>query len=90
MTELLNVLDFYVLPVVNIDGYVYTWTKVYEPILRGADEIKTNPLPIILDLTTQSTFRTECGERLAPPRLEPPALAQTPTEILMLVGAVSI
>ncbi|XP_019294650.1 carboxypeptidase B [Panthera pardus] len=27
MTELLNVLDFYVLPVVNIDGYVYTWTK---------------------------------------------------------------
>ncbi|VTJ89115.1 Hypothetical predicted protein [Marmota monax] len=28
MTELLNELDFYVLPVVNIDGYVYTWTKV--------------------------------------------------------------
>nr|XP_004655956.2 carboxypeptidase B [Jaculus jaculus] len=27
MTELLNELDFYVLPVVNIDGYVYTWTK---------------------------------------------------------------
>ncbi|KFP47475.1 Carboxypeptidase B [Cathartes aura] len=27
MTTLLNSLDFYVLPVVNIDGYVYTWTK---------------------------------------------------------------
>ncbi|XP_008846270.1 carboxypeptidase B [Nannospalax galili] len=27
MTELLNELDFYVLPVLNIDGYVYTWTK---------------------------------------------------------------
>ncbi|XP_004682181.1 PREDICTED: carboxypeptidase B [Condylura cristata] len=27
MTELLNKLDFYVLPVVNIDGYVFTWTK---------------------------------------------------------------
>ncbi|XP_005325777.2 carboxypeptidase B [Ictidomys tridecemlineatus] len=27
MTELLDELDFYVLPVVNIDGYVYTWTK---------------------------------------------------------------
>lgn len=90
MTELLDKLDFYVLPVVNIDGYVYTWTKVYEPILRGADEIKTNPLSIILGLTTSSTFRTECGERPAPLRLELTALAQTPTEILMLVGAVSI
>lgn len=28
MTKLLNSLDFYVLPVVNIDGYVYSWTKV--------------------------------------------------------------
>uniref|UniRef100_A0A8V0Z1C4 Carboxypeptidase B n=1 Tax=Gallus gallus TaxID=9031 RepID=A0A8V0Z1C4_CHICK len=27
MTKLLNSLDFYVLPVVNIDGYVYSWTK---------------------------------------------------------------
>ncbi|NXT67577.1 CBPB1 Carboxypeptidase, partial [Chaetops frenatus] len=27
MTTLLNKLDFYVLPVVNIDGYIYTWTK---------------------------------------------------------------
>ncbi|NXP45433.1 CBPB1 Carboxypeptidase, partial [Heliornis fulica] len=27
MTTLLNSLDFYVLPVVNIDGYVYTWTN---------------------------------------------------------------
>uniref|UniRef100_A0A673V289 Carboxypeptidase B n=1 Tax=Suricata suricatta TaxID=37032 RepID=A0A673V289_SURSU len=27
MTELLNKLDFYVLPVFNIDGYIYTWTK---------------------------------------------------------------
>uniref|UniRef100_A0A8D0DXG7 Carboxypeptidase B n=1 Tax=Salvator merianae TaxID=96440 RepID=A0A8D0DXG7_SALMN len=27
MTELLDNLDFYVLPVLNIDGYVYTWTK---------------------------------------------------------------
>uniref|UniRef100_A0A8D2CYR5 Carboxypeptidase B n=1 Tax=Sciurus vulgaris TaxID=55149 RepID=A0A8D2CYR5_SCIVU len=27
MTELLNELDFYILPVVNVDGYVYTWTK---------------------------------------------------------------
>ncbi|XP_053166546.1 carboxypeptidase B-like isoform X2 [Hemicordylus capensis] len=27
MTELLEKLDFYVLPVLNIDGYVYTWTK---------------------------------------------------------------
>ncbi|XP_014801313.1 PREDICTED: carboxypeptidase B-like [Calidris pugnax] len=26
MTTLLDSLDFYVLPVVNIDGYVYTWT----------------------------------------------------------------
>lgn len=52
MTELLDKLDFYVLPVVNIDGYVYTWTKVYEPILKGDDEIKTNPLSVILGLTT--------------------------------------
>lgn len=28
MTTLLNKLDFYVLPVVNIDGYIYTWTNV--------------------------------------------------------------
>ncbi|NP_999334.1 carboxypeptidase B precursor [Sus scrofa] len=27
MTEFLNKLDFYVLPVLNIDGYIYTWTK---------------------------------------------------------------
>uniref|UniRef100_A0A670Y3A4 Carboxypeptidase B1 n=1 Tax=Pseudonaja textilis TaxID=8673 RepID=A0A670Y3A4_PSETE len=27
MTRLLNNLDFYVLPVMNIDGYVYSWTK---------------------------------------------------------------
>ncbi|NXE18740.1 CBPB1 Carboxypeptidase, partial [Ardeotis kori] len=27
MTTLLNSLDFYVLPVINIDGYVYTWTN---------------------------------------------------------------
>ncbi|XP_058043774.1 carboxypeptidase B-like [Ahaetulla prasina] len=27
MTRLLNNLDFYVLPVLNIDGYVYSWTK---------------------------------------------------------------
>uniref|UniRef100_A0A8C3C7P3 Carboxypeptidase B n=1 Tax=Cairina moschata TaxID=8855 RepID=A0A8C3C7P3_CAIMO len=27
MTRLLNNLDFYVLPVLNIDGYVYTWTN---------------------------------------------------------------
>uniref|UniRef100_A0A8C3M5M8 Peptidase M14 domain-containing protein n=1 Tax=Geospiza parvula TaxID=87175 RepID=A0A8C3M5M8_GEOPR len=27
MTTLLDKLDFYVLPVVNIDGYVYTWTN---------------------------------------------------------------
>ncbi|GAB0193563.1 carboxypeptidase B [Grus japonensis] len=27
MTTLLNSLDFYVLPVLNIDGYVYTWTN---------------------------------------------------------------
>ncbi|KAF7243257.1 Carboxypeptidase B [Varanus komodoensis] len=27
MTQLLDHLDFYVLPVLNIDGYVYTWTK---------------------------------------------------------------
>ncbi|NXP58875.1 CBPB1 Carboxypeptidase, partial [Chloropsis cyanopogon] len=27
MTTLLDKLDFYVLPVVNIDGYVYTWEK---------------------------------------------------------------
>ncbi|XP_010200900.2 carboxypeptidase B [Colius striatus] len=26
-TKLLNSLDFYVLPVVNVDGYVYTWTN---------------------------------------------------------------
>ncbi|XP_028360826.1 carboxypeptidase B [Phyllostomus discolor] len=27
MTEFLEKLDFYVLPVFNIDGYIYTWTK---------------------------------------------------------------
>nr|1NSA_A Chain A, Procarboxypeptidase B [Sus scrofa] len=27
MTEFLDNLDFYVLPVLNIDGYIYTWTK---------------------------------------------------------------
>uniref|UniRef100_A0A8C6JKU4 Carboxypeptidase B n=1 Tax=Melopsittacus undulatus TaxID=13146 RepID=A0A8C6JKU4_MELUD len=27
LTTLLNSLDFYILPVVNIDGYVYTWTN---------------------------------------------------------------
>ncbi|XP_030072038.1 carboxypeptidase B [Microcaecilia unicolor] len=27
ITSLLNNLDFYILPVVNIDGYVYTWTN---------------------------------------------------------------
>ncbi|KAL8187854.1 UNVERIFIED_CONTAM: hypothetical protein K2H54_057170 [Gekko kuhli] len=27
MTHLLDQLDFYILPVFNIDGYVYTWTK---------------------------------------------------------------
>lgn len=37
MKQLLDELDFYVLPVVNIDGYVYTWTKVQE--LRRTYEI---------------------------------------------------
>ena len=50
MTEFLEKLDFYVLPVFNIDGYVYTWTKVYEQILRGTNQIKTNH-SIILVLT---------------------------------------
>uniref|UniRef100_A0A7N4PQ73 Carboxypeptidase B n=1 Tax=Sarcophilus harrisii TaxID=9305 RepID=A0A7N4PQ73_SARHA len=27
MTDILDRLDFYILPVFNIDGYVYTWTK---------------------------------------------------------------
>lgn len=39
MKQLLDELDFYVLPVVNIDGYVYTWTKVCE--LRGTCDIHT-------------------------------------------------
>ncbi|KFO32777.1 Carboxypeptidase B [Fukomys damarensis] len=82
MTELLDKLDFYILPVFNIDGYVYTWTKVYEPKLRGTDEIKTIPILII---SSTSTFRIECGGRPALPRLELPVLAQTLTETLMLV-----
>lgn len=89
MTEFLDKLDFYVLPVVNIDGYIYTWTTVKEPILRGADEIKMNH-SVTLVLTTHCTFRTACGERPVPPKLDLPALAQTSTETLMPVGAVSI
>ncbi|NXA53968.1 CBPB1 Carboxypeptidase, partial [Nothocercus julius] len=27
MTNILDTLDFYILPVLNIDGYVYTWTR---------------------------------------------------------------
>lgn len=47
MTQLLDNLDFYVLPVLNIDGYVYTWTKVltliFVPftVLRSFDLINT-------------------------------------------------
>jgi murein tripeptide amidase MpaA len=28
ITFLMNHLDFYILPVFNVDGYAYTWTKV--------------------------------------------------------------
>jgi hypothetical protein len=37
-----------------------------------------------------TTFRTECGERPVPLVLELPVPAWTPTEILKLVGVVSV
>uniref|UniRef100_A0A8D0GQC1 Carboxypeptidase B n=1 Tax=Sphenodon punctatus TaxID=8508 RepID=A0A8D0GQC1_SPHPU len=50
MTRLLDNLDFYVLPVLNIDGYVYTWTKVSNRMWRktrstnaGSSCIGTDP-----------------------------------------------
>lgn len=42
-TKLLDGLDFYVVPVVNIDGYIYTWTKVNGAIfLSRPNEIQIN------------------------------------------------
>lgn len=60
MTEFLDKLDFYVLPVVNIDGYIYTWTTVKEPMLRGADEIKINhSVTLVLTYTALSEPHVE-------------------------------
>ena len=28
MTEMLNKMDFVIMPVLNVDGYVFTWNKV--------------------------------------------------------------
>ena len=28
MTEMLNKMDFVIMPVLNVDGYVFTWDKV--------------------------------------------------------------
>lgn len=43
MTEFLNKLDFYILPVFNIDGYVHTWTKVLRVTLRDAEPGDAHP-----------------------------------------------
>lgn len=45
---------------------------------------------MVFDVTIESNFRAECGERPALLQLEVPVWAWTLTEILMLVGVVSI
>lgn len=93
MTTLLNSLDFYVLPVVNIDGYVSTWTNVSTFIfLKKTNSGKANCSNFLLVLiyTSPFYFRTACGERHALKMLVAVALVQIPTGILMLAGAVSV
>lgn len=95
MTNLLNQMDVYVLPLFNIDGYEYTHTNVscsFDP---------TKQLPIlnrssvdacmcgVLTLSTLENYRTGCGGKLAPEGQEPAALELIPTGTLTLAGAVS-
>ncbi|KAH1165404.1 hypothetical protein KIL84_022963 [Mauremys mutica] len=91
MTRLLNNLDFYVLPVLNIDGYVYTWTNVCTLFFLNknlTEWVKYCNYPLVFTCTFR--FSTACGGRHVPQTLAAAALVPTPTGILMLGGAVSI
>lgn len=89
MTNLLNTMDVYVLPVFNVDGYVYSHTTVgYN--LFDLKFILTKPNGIIeMYFYPIVNNRTGCGERLALGYPEHLAGEQIPTGTLMLAGAVS-
>lgn len=84
ITDILDNMDVYVLPVMNPDGYQYTWTTV-RPHRSG--------------ILCQSRFkrckvticpcRTGCGGRTAPSARPAPASELTSTETLTPTGAVS-
>ncbi|KAJ6669406.1 hypothetical protein lerEdw1_008215 [Lerista edwardsae] len=55
MTKLLDMLNFYVLPVYNIDGYIWTWTEVLTVHLSFFSSI---PSLLKLFKTTPTSFKT--------------------------------
>lgn len=94
MTSLLDQMDVYVLPVFNIDGYVYTHTSVCYGLLKHKFLVLQKHCYVCsVDLQrafhSLGNFRTGCGGRLVPQDLDQVALEPTPTGTLTLDGAVS-
>ncbi|ETE68103.1 Carboxypeptidase B, partial [Ophiophagus hannah] len=61
MTRLLNNLDFYVLPVMNIDGYVYSWTK--SRMWRKTRSVNAGTTCIAVGASTNPCSETYCGSK---------------------------
>lgn len=61
MTTLLNSMDVYVLPVFNIDGYVYTHTSVSYGILKPQVSVK-HKLNVMLVFRCASIFLGITGQ----------------------------
>lgn len=99
MTSLLDQMDVFVLPVFNIDGYVFTHTNVrYNPFKLKLFALVKRRHPCAISRRMHlmhicmhfGNFRTGCGEKLAPGTLDPAALGLIQTETSMLAGAVSM
>lgn len=80
-------MDVYVLPVMNPDGYHYTWTNVRR---HKTTTVKVGASPLCLTPLTPflMVFRTGCGGRTDQPAAGAVASALTSTETLTPTGAV--
>lgn len=90
-TNFLDNMDFYVLPVMNVDGYAYSWTTVsrlWKIITKRSSYFTV--AKIEMPNCGNISCRTACGERPALQTRVLPALEPTPTETSMLDGAVSV
>lgn len=101
ITHILNNMDVYILPVMNPDGYRYTWNIVITHDTHTWHTTSRAFLIVVYRKHFKSSMfffpvfptfyvlRTECGGRIARPAGATAALEWTWTETLMQTGAVS-